>query len=48
VLVAGLGLTLLGSALTGPTFDEERRISAVRHATDLARAFSQFGPNTMV
>ncbi|HVU02702.1 MAG TPA: hypothetical protein VHE30_13165 [Polyangiaceae bacterium] len=48
VLLGSLALALFASVATGPTFDEERRVAAARHAIDLARAFGQFGPSTMV
>jgi hypothetical protein len=45
VLFSGLALTIAASAATGPCFDEERRIAAARHATELARAVGDFGPS---
>lgn len=48
VLFSGLVLTVAASVATGPCFDEERRIAAARHATDLARAVGDFGPSAFV
>jgi hypothetical protein len=47
VLVLGFVLTLAASRVTGPTFDEERRFSAVRRATELVRAVGDFGPSAL-
>lgn len=48
ILIAGFLGTLATSALTGPTFDEERRIHAVVHAMALPRAFADSGPGVTV
>lgn len=47
VLVTGLVLTVAASRVTGPTFDEERRLAAVRRATELVRAVGDFGPSAL-
>jgi hypothetical protein len=44
ISLGGFVLTLAASRVTGPTFDEERRIAAVRRATELIRAVAEFGP----
>jgi hypothetical protein len=44
VLLAGFVATFIASFLTGPTFDEERRIAAVRRAGTLLRAVATSGP----
>jgi hypothetical protein len=43
VLVAGFVLTLAASRVTGPTFDEEKRLAAVGRATDLVRGVVDVG-----
>jgi len=47
VLFLGFALTVAASSVTGPTFDEERRLAAVRRATELVRAVSDFGPRSL-
>lgn len=48
MVAAGLALTVSASLVTGPTFDEERRVNAVRHAIELVHAIADYGPSTMV
>lgn len=47
VLVGGVILTIAAARVTGPTFDEERRLVAVHRATELVRAVSDFGPRAL-
>lgn len=48
ILLAGFLATFAASAVTGPTFDEERRVHAVVHAMALPRAFADSGPGVTV
>ncbi|HVW24246.1 MAG TPA: hypothetical protein VHC69_02700 [Polyangiaceae bacterium] len=47
LLASGLVLTVAASRVTGPTFDEESRFAAVRRATQLVRAVSDYGPSSL-
>jgi hypothetical protein len=47
IAVGGLLLTVAASRVTGPTFDEERRLTAVRRATELIRGVVDFGPTAL-
>jgi hypothetical protein len=48
VSLGGFALTVAASLVTGPAFDEERRIGAARHATELVRAVADFGSSALV
>ncbi len=48
VAIGGLFVTFAASRVTGPAFDEIRRIEGAHRAVDLARAVSDFGPGALV
>jgi hypothetical protein len=47
-LVGGVAVTLVASRDIGPTFAELARVGVIARATELARAVTDYGPNSMV